>query len=148
MRQFCLLFVVVIAQIVWAGVAPSATLSVRGGNVTLLLATATAGQEPDPAVYVAANALKYRKGNFDPPQKITAETDLGTPLFDLKVEAIGLRSGISTGELTLATTAQDLITNITRKGARSCDLRYTLEAQVSDGTGMDVHTVTYTITAD
>ena len=148
MRQFCLLLAVVVAQIVWAGVAPSATLAVRGGNVSLLLTTATAGQEPDPAVALVANALKYRKGNFDPPQKITAQTDLGTPRFDLKVEAVGVRSGISTGEVPLATTAQDLITNITRRGARSCDLRYTLEAQVSDGTGMDVHTVTYTIMAE
>lgn len=148
MRHVCLLFVFVVAQLVWAGVAPSATLTVRGGNVILTLVSATAGQEPDPLVNQVAGALKYRKGQADPPQKITVETNVGSPLFTLKVEAVNVRVGISTGELTLATTAQDLITNISRSGGKSCDLRYTLVALVSDGTGTDVHTVTYTMMAN
>ncbi len=148
MRHVCLLFVFVIAQLVWAGVAPSATLTVRGGNVVLSFVSAMAGQEPDPLVNQVAAALKYRKGRADPPQKITVETNIGSPLFTLKVEAVNVRNGISTGELTLATTAQDLIANISQNGSRSCDLRYTLVALVSDGTGTDVHTVTYTMIAN
>lgn len=145
MRHVCLLFVLVVAQLVWVGVAPSATLTVRGGNVILPLVSATAGQEPDPLVTQVVRALKYRKGRADLPQKITVETNVGNPIFTLKVEAVGVRNGISTGELTLAPIAQDLITNISRNGSRSCDLKYTLVALVSDGTGTDVHTVTYTI---
>lgn len=148
MRHVCLLFVFVIAQLVWAGVAPSATLTVRGRNVILRPVSATAGQDPDPLVNQVTAALKYRKGRADPPQKITVETNVGSPLFTLKIEAVNVRSGIPAGELTLVTTAQDLITNISRNGSKACDLRYTLVALASDGTGTDVHTVTYTMIAN
>jgi hypothetical protein len=147
-RHVCLLSVLVVVLVVWGGVASSATLSVRGGNVVLSIVSATAGQEPDPLVNQVANALKYRKERGAPPQKITVETDVGSPLFTLKVEAVGVRNGVSVGELTLSTTAQDLIVDISRNGSKSCDIRYTLEARVADGTGTDAHTVTYTIMAN
>ncbi len=147
MRHVYLLSLIAVTQLMWAGVAPSADIVVEGGNVSLTVTSATAGQDPDPAVDQTTANLSYRKGTGFPMQKITAETDRGSPLFTLKVEAVNVGSGNATGELTLVTTAQDLITDISTVPYKTADLKYTLVALASDGTGTEVHTVTYTTLA-
>ena len=131
----------------WAGVAPSADITVEGGGVSLAVTSATAGQDPDPDVDQTTADLQYKKDAVDPTQKITAETDLGSPLFTLKVEALNAGDGTPAGELVLSTTAQDFVTSITSETFVFCDLKYTSVALASDGTGTDNHTVTYTMIA-
>jgi len=130
------------------GAAPAAVLTVEGGDVSLLVSSATAGQELVPVVDQSSSGLKYRRLSADPTVKVTAATDLASPLFTLKVEAVEVGDGNPTTEITLGTTAQDLITNITTVTFVTSCLRYTSVALLSDGVGTDAHTVTYTIVAE
>jgi hypothetical protein len=147
MRHLRLLLLLAVLLMVGTGAAPSAELTVEGGDVGLAVTSATAGQDPDPDVDQTTSDLKYRKETADPTQKITVETNLGSSLFTLKVEALSAGDGTPAGERTLGTTAQDFITSITSETFVYCDLRYTSVALASDGTGTDNHTVTYTMIA-
>lgn len=132
----------------WAGAAPPAILTIEGGDVSLLVSSATAGQELAPVVDQSSSALKYRKLSAEPTMKVTVATDLASPLFTLKAEAVNVGDGNPTAEIVLGTTAQDLITNISTQTFVTSCLRYTSVALVSDGVGTDTHTVTYTIVAE
>lgn len=147
MRHVGPLFLAVGLLLVWIDVAPPAVLSVEGGDVTLSISSATAGQDPNPAVDQISSSLNYKSGPVDPTLKITVATDLGSPLFVLRVEAINVGDGSATGEIVLGTTAQDLITGVTSTSLVGCDLKYTSVALASDGVGTDAHTVTYTMVA-
>ena len=147
MRRVGRLFLAVLVLLTWTGVAPAADLTVEGGDVSLSVSSATAGQDPDPDVDETTSDLKYKKDAVDPTMKVTVATNLGSPLFTMKIEAINVGDGNPTGELIVGTAAQDLITSITSEIFAFCDLRYTSIALASDGTGTDNHTVTYTIIA-
>jgi hypothetical protein len=134
----------------------SQSVGITGGDVTLTISTATAGQEPDPATG-ETTGLEYCGKGKDDTYKITVATSLSPQKFTLKVLATNIQTGTQAGsnggtaqgELTLSTTAQDLIRGIligTEKELHNCDIKYTASALASDGTGTDVHTITYTIT--
>lgn len=115
------------------------------GTPYLAISTATAGQDPDPAVDASCK-MRYRKlSAAEPTLKITVGTNLGNPAFSLKVEGINAGAGTPTGVVTLGTTAQDFLMDITNTIKKTCDLRYVATALASDGTGTDDHIVTYTI---
>ena len=147
MRHVGPLFLAVGLLLIWTGVAPPASLKVQGGDVTLSISSATAGQDPDPVVDQITSNLRYSKGIADPTLKITVATDLGSPVLVLKVEAINVGDGSATGEIVLGTTAQDLVTGVTAESFAYCDLKYSSVALASDGVVTDAHTVTYTMVA-
>ncbi len=147
MRRVGVLIIAVGSILSWTGVAPAGELLIEGGDVSLTVSSATAGQDPDPAVDETTSNLKYSKGGTDPTMKITVVGSAGVHPFTLKVEAINAGAGSPTGEVIVGTTAQDLVTNITTLVFRYCDLRYTLAPLASDGTGADTYTTTYSITA-
>lgn len=83
-------------------------------------------------------------------KKVTVATTVGVPpqLFGLTVEATGIvGGGASSGVVTLShgAAAQDLMTGISEE-IGGCTLLYEASAAPDQGTGTDVHTVTYTLT--
>ncbi len=118
-------------------------LTLTGGDMTLTLNTATAGGQPD-SVVSAPCALAWTANQAN--ARITVETSLASPTFTLKVVAQGLTGGAAAPEVTLSNTAADFITGAGNTTG-ACSLRYTAYATAAQGTGSDVHTVTYTLTA-
>lgn len=147
-----LLFGFIILFVNEAFVFAAANVEITGGNVGLTISTASAGEEPDPStdditglLYYATAAVSY---------KITVKTDLVSPQFTLKVLAKNIQTGGSGSggsaqtQVTINTTDQELIRDILKgklSAPHSCDLEYNASASVSQGTGSDVHTITYTI---
>jgi hypothetical protein len=77
-------------------------------------------------------------------RKITVNTDLASPLFELRLMASSPTRGTPAPEFTLSTIPQDLLLDIGRSLGSSL-LQYTGVAYASQGTGTDVHTITFTI---
>jgi len=119
-------------------------LAITGGNVTLTINTATAGSEPDDAVDNTTADLDWTTNEAT--KKITVVTDQAAPTFTLKAVAQNVTGGTAASEVTLSTTAADFVTTISTTTG-GCDIQYTASATAAQGTGSDVHTVTYTITA-
>lgn len=119
-------------------------VAISGGNITLTINSATAGSDLTDATDSTTCDLDWTTNESS--KKITVATDQGSPDYTLKVVAANVSGGAAASEVTLSTTATDFVTAIgTTIGG--CDLNYTAEATVSDGTGSNVHTVTYTLTA-
>ena len=77
-------------------------------------------------------------------RKITVTTDLATPLFELRMVAVNPTRGTPAPEFVLSTTPQDLVLDVGRSLGSSL-LQYTGVAYASQGTGTDMHTITFTI---
>jgi len=77
-------------------------------------------------------------------RKITASTDLATPTFELRLVALSPTRGTPTPEFTLSIVPRDLLLDVGRSLGTSA-LQYTGVAYASQGTGTDVHTITFTI---
>ena len=159
MKRTRVLAVAVIALAALAGVARGAStdshtvtvqvnavneIAISGGNLTLTISTATAGSDLDDATDNTTCDLAWTTNQAS--RKITAATDLGAPTFTLKVVAQSVTGGTAASEVTLSTTAADFVTGVSQASG-SCDLAYTASATAAQGTGSDVHTVTYTVTA-
>ena len=116
-------------------------------NVTLTVNSATAGQDPDVVTDNTSADLKWTTNEAS--KKITVATNLAAPNFSLTAQAVNISGsgtpGTAAGAVTLSTTAADLITGISTSAA-SCDLQFVASATAAQGTGSDVHTVTYTLT--
>ena len=119
-------------------------LAISGGNITLTINSATAGSDPDDATDSTTCDLAWTTNEAS--KKITAETDLAAPTFTLKVTATSVSGGTAASEVTLSTTPADFVTGIATT-VGSCDLSYVASATAAQGTGSDVHTVLYTLTA-
>ncbi len=117
--------------------------AITGGDFELTINTATAGQEPDDAVDNTTCDLDWTTNEAT--KKITVETDLAAPTFSLKVLAQNVTGGTAAAEVTLSTTPTNFVTGVD-KTVGGCDLQYTASATAAQGTGSDVHTVTYTLT--
>ncbi len=123
-----------------------ASIECFGGSVSLTVASAVAGHHPDPVVDVSSG-LRYMKTNgVQPTQKITVASAYGGSHGALTVEAINVGDGDAAGEVTVSGTARDLVTGIDATSFATCDLRYTVTSHSSHGTGIDSHTITFTIT--
>jgi hypothetical protein len=79
-------------------------------------------------------------------RKVTANTDLAAPQFELRLVASSPTRGTPAPEFALSTIPQDLLLDIGRSLGSSL-LQYTGVAYASQGTGTDVHTITFTIVA-
>jgi hypothetical protein len=77
-------------------------------------------------------------------KKITVNTSLAAPKFTLQLVAVSPTVGTAASQVTLSTTANDLVLNIGRSSG-SCGLLYTAVALASQGTGTDSHTITFTV---
>ena len=119
-------------------------LSISGGNITLTINSATAGSNLDDATDGTTCDLLWTTNETS--KKITAETDLASPDFVLKVTATNVSGGTAAAQVTLSTTATSFVTGIATT-VGSCDLSYAASATAAQGTGSDVHTVLYTLTA-
>lgn len=155
----CIRFLFVMAVVALAGAAWGADsdshtvtvqvsavneLAISGGNLTLTISSANAGSELDDATDNTSCDLAWTTNESS--RKITVATDLGSPSFTLKVVAQNVSGGTAASEVTLSTTAADFVTGVSQTTG-SCDLAYTASATAAQGTGSDVHTVTYTVTA-
>lgn len=115
------------------------------GTPTLTINTAAAGSDPD-ADLDSSSTLVWTTNQTS--KKITVETNLVSPDFTLKVLAISVTGGNATTEVTLITTgANDFVTGVD-KTIGGCTIQYTASATATDGTGSDVHIVTYTIVSE
>jgi len=119
--------------------------AITGGDLTLTINTATAGQEPDDAVDNTTCDLDWTTN--EDTKKITVETDQAAPTYTLKVVAQNVTGGTAAAEVTLSTTGANSFVTAISKTTGGCDLQYTASATAAQGTGSDVHTVTYTLTA-
>lgn len=110
-------------------------------NLTVSGANAVAGQD---LMSVADQGTSLLWGINSSLKKVTVNTSLAAPLFTLKLAAVNPTQGIAAPQVTLSTTAADLLLNIGRSSG-SCALQYTAEALASQGTGSDLHTITLTV---
>jgi len=113
------------------------------GTLGLTIDSATAGSEPNGAVDNTACDLLWTTNQNS--KKITVATNLASPNFTLKVVAQNVSGGTAASEVALGTTAADFVTGIAET-VGSSDIQYTASATAAQGTGSDVHTVTYTLT--
>ena len=85
-------------------VMPINELALDGGDVYLLINTATAGEDPDPATDASAS-LRWTTNESN--KKIVVATDNAAPKFRLFVEAGSVSGGSGAGQLELSTAPQD-----------------------------------------
>jgi hypothetical protein len=114
---------------------------VTGGNLLLAINTATAGSEPTEVVDATAG-LQWTSNATG--KKITVETDIASAEYTLKALATGVTGGAAASEVTISSGPQDFITGVATTTGSSTT-RYTASATVSDATGSEVHTITFTI---
>lgn len=119
-------------------------VAISGGNVALAI---DSGDTSGPAAASDATTADLLWSTNESNKKITVATNLAAIDFPLTVEATNVTGGTSGGPVTLSTTAQDLVTGISLT-AGTADLSYAASATAAAGTGSNVHTVTYTITAE
>lgn len=133
--------------------ASVAQVRIQGGNVTLTVSTGTPGGDPTPAT-VSTNTLRWSQERVI--TKITVSTICPGQKFTLRVVASGIGGGgTAAPEVSLQNgmLATDFVTDIPprRPNNGSCTVRYTATATFEQGNstelGDDIHTVTYTITA-
>ena len=126
-------------------VQPVTVIQVNVGTINLNItgANAIAGQNQ---MSVTDQSCTLLWGTNSSLRKISINTNLVAPLFAVKVIALAPSVGTAAPELTLSTTAQDLLLNIGRSSGSS-NLRYTGIALASQGTGTDSHVITFTIQA-
>lgn len=118
-------------------------IGLSGGNITLTVDTAVPGSDLTGPTDNTTCDLAWTTNQAS--KKVTVQTDQAAPSFTLKVAAQNVSGGTAAAEVTLSTTAQDFVTGISQT-VGSCDLAYTASATAAQGTGSDVHTITYTIT--
>ncbi|MBL0062062.1 MAG: hypothetical protein IPP40_11450 [bacterium] len=150
MRFLATFTISVAAAMLIGNVSLAANVSILNGNVDLVVSTASAGSEPDPDIDQTAQLQWDNWPNSAPTKKITVQTNLASPQFALGVQAINITpsDGTSAGEVQVSTSATDFINSIPAKDSpdnATCDLRYKATALAADGTGIDTHTITYTI---
>jgi hypothetical protein len=124
-------------------IAPISAVAVTGGDVTLTLSQASPSIGEATASDATTCDLHWMTNQ--PDQKITVASDLVSPRFGLKVEALNATGGRGTGEVTLSMTDQDFVVDV-EPGKGRCDLSYTATTDDLAAGGSDVHSVIYTIT--
>jgi hypothetical protein len=117
-------------------------IAVTGGDIVLTINSATAGSDPD-SENDATTGLLWTTNETG--KKITVETDNAAQNFTLKVVATGVTGGTAAAEVTLTTTPTNYVTGIAET-LGGCTSSYTASATAAQGTGSDVHVVTFTIT--
>lgn len=118
-------------------------LQIIGGIVNLNISgsNAIAGQDQ---MMTTDQTSTLSWGTNSSLKKITVSTSLASPLFILQLVAVNPTVGTAASQVTLSTTANDLLLNIGRSSG-SCGLLYSAIALASQGTGTDSHTITFTV---
>lgn len=122
----------------------SVSVTVGSLAMTITGAGVPAGQDQ---MTVVNTASTLRWGINSSTRKITARSNLtaGAQNFTLRLLAVSPTQGTAAPEVTLTTTARDLMLNVGRSLGTST-LQYTGVALASEGTGTDSHTITFTVT--
>ena len=125
-------------------VSPITVVAIQGSAVAMSITDAnlTAGVD---AMTVQDETSRLLWGTNSSARKITAQSSLPAPLFELRLVALSPTRGNPGPEMLLGTAPQDLMLNIGRSQG-SCTLRYTVTALASKGIGTDSHTITFTVT--
>jgi len=110
-------------------------------NLSITGSNAIAGQDQ---MMTTDQTSTLAWGTNSSTKKITVNTSLATPKFTLQLVALNPTVGTAASQVTLSTTAADLLTNIGRSSG-TCGLLYTAIALASQGTGTDAHTITFTV---
>lgn len=113
-------------------------VAIVGGNVSLNIGSSYAASD--------ATTADLTWSTNESGKKITVVTDLTTIDYPLVVTATSVTGGTAAGAVTVSDTAQDLVTGISLTDG-TADLSYSASATAGDGTGVEAHTVTYTILA-
>jgi hypothetical protein len=126
-------------------------VTVRGGNITLTIATGIAGGQLTNVVNTITTLRYTKQARIS---KITVATACAGQRFNLQVVATSATRGTAQPAVMLinGNPAVDFIRDMPRTGgAGTCTLQYTASATFAQGNstelGNDIHTVTYTIQA-
>jgi hypothetical protein len=116
---------------------------VTGGSINLNISSANvvAGQNQ---MSVTDQSTSLLWGTNSSLRKVSVGTSLAAPKYTLKILALSPTQGTAAPEVTLTASAQDFLLNIGRSTG-SCTLQYTGIALASQGTGNDVHVITFTV---
>jgi hypothetical protein len=131
-------------HIITVQVSPITVLSVQGSAVVLTATEADVTPGVD-AITVQDQNSRLLWGTNSGARKITAQTSLVSPLFQVHLMALNPTRGTPAPQMLLSTTPQDLLLDIGRSRG-SCVLHYTGTALASQGAGSDIHTITFTVT--
>lgn len=150
MRISAVFAISVAAAALLGNLSLAANVTILNGSIDLTVSTAIAGSEPDTDTDQSAQLQWDNWPNSATTKKITVQTNLASPNFALSVLAVNITAsdGTAAGEVTVSTTPSDLINSIPAKDSpdnATCDLRYKATALAAEGTGVDIHTITYTI---
>ncbi len=120
-------------------------ISVSGNPGNLIVSTATAGSEPDVAT---DNSTSYSITTNESSKKITGSISAAMPAnTTLQINLTAPTGGSSAGDVTLTTTAADLVTGIATVAESGLTITYKFSATVSAGVvTSDSRTVTLTLT--
>lgn len=129
-------------QNVAINVAEIAVISVSG-NVSMTIATATAGQAPD----AATASSSYNVTTNGTGKKITAELDSNMPTgLTLNATMAAPAGASSAGKTALTKKAVDLVSGITQVRGQGLALNFEAVAKVNAKPDTVTRTITYTIT--
>jgi len=112
-------------------------------NLNISAANVVAGQNQ---MSVTDQSTSLLWGTNSSLRKVSVNTNLAAPKFTLRLLALNPTAGNAAPQVTLSTSANDLLLNIGRSSG-SCTLQYTGIALASQGTGTDVHVITFTVAA-
>ncbi len=120
-------------------------ISVSGNPGNLIVNSATAGSQPDA---VSDNSTSYAITTNETTKKITGAIDTNMPAnTTLQINLTAPTGGTSAGNVTLTTTAADLVTSISQVAESGLTITYTFSATVSAGVVTSTsRTVTLTLT--
>lgn len=110
-------------------------------NMNITGASVVAGQD---AMVLTDQTTSLLWGMNSSLRKVTVNTNLAAPKYTLQLLAVNPTVGTAASQVTLSTTAADFLLNL-GKSSGNCLLKYTATALASQGTGSDVHTITFTI---
>ncbi len=113
-------------------------VAITGGNVSLNIGSS----------YSAADATTadLTWSTNESGRKITVVSSLAANIYPLSVSATAVSGGTSAGTVEISDTPQDLVTGISLTDGNA-DLSYSATSTAASGSGVEAHTVTYTILA-
>jgi len=119
-------------------------ISVSGNPGTLVINSATAGQDPDPA---EDTSTTYNVTTNEENKKIVGKIDSAMPQYTkLEVQLAAPTGGSSVGYVELGESDKNLVTGISKLSESGKQISYKFSAQAEAGTLSGSRTVTFTLT--
>ena len=134
------------SQVVTFEVTPINQLAVSGNPAPLIINTAAAGNAP---TSVTSSATTWAVTTNEIGKKVTASLNSALPSGVTLAVSLGAPgTASSAGNVTLGTSAVDVVTGLTKLNASGLTLSYTLAATAAAGiVASDTRTVTFTLVA-